>query len=57
MQGVAEKRATMEPPAPGSLKVGDICPCGCGGRMELVNGILTAVTAQLAMPDGSRISL
>lgn len=49
---LAARRAGMTPPAPGSLKEGDICPCGCGGVMTDVGGVLTALTFDMVGPDG-----
>jgi hypothetical protein len=47
----ARRRASMPPPAPGSLSEGDICPCGCGGVMTDVAGTLTALTLDFAEGD------
>lgn len=44
----------MAPPKPGTLKPGDICPCGCGGRMQYVDGVLTAVTIDVVGRGGHR---
>jgi hypothetical protein len=57
MRELARRRATMTPPKPGSLKPGDICPCGCGGRMEYVDGVLTAVTVDIVGRGGRRLRM
>jgi hypothetical protein len=57
LRAQAARRRSMAPPAPGSLKPGDICPCGCGGRMQYVDGVLTAVTIDVVGRGGQRTRL